>query len=148
MLNNLKSLQKLDKPVRFQLRFDHSSNLSCFKILTDFWKSCITKLLSHKQFKCQENWWISLWVVIDVLLNWKRGRGETEVMLCNIQSTLFIQCCVLHDVCLNKAQQESLKLCGRNEKYLPRMEKLTGVCSLKGSRVILFLFPFSAGIFC
>lgn len=56
--------------------------------------------------------------------------------------------CVLHDMYPNKAQQENLKLCGRNEKYLPRMEKLTGVFSLRGSRVLLFLFPCSAGIFC
>lgn len=65
------------------------------------------------------------------------------VILCNIQST------VLCNVYLNEAQQENLKaFCGRNEKYLPRMEKLTGVWSLRGSRATLFLFPFSADIFC
>lgn len=65
------------------------------------------------------------------------------VILCNIQST------VLCNVYLNEVQQENPKaFCSRNEKYLPRMEKLTGVCSLRGSRVTLFLFPFSADIFC
>lgn len=77
----------------------------------------------------------------------RRGRRVTEVMLCNIQSTLFVLCCVLL-VYLNKVTQECLYVWGRHEKYLPIMEKLTGAGSLRGSRVILFLFPFSAGIFC
>lgn len=117
---------------------DLLSELFQYSELLRSWSNC-----QCKWFKCQENWqigWMSSLIGRD-----RRGGGETEG---DASSQHYLFCVVFCMMCLNEAQQEKLKLCGTNEKYLPRMEKLTGVCSLGGSRVILFLFPFCAGVFC
>lgn len=121
---------------------------SCSNILSS-WEVGVTVSIVRVIYMSREladwfllglKWWISSLIGED-----RRGGGEPEG---DASSQHYLFCVVFCMMCLNKAQQEKLKLCGRNEKYLPRMEKLTGVCSLGDSRVILFLFPFCACIFC
>lgn len=72
---------------------------------------------------------------------------KTGIIAQSVRTGSFLH--VPHNIPSGLQERESLKLyvC-RNEKYLPRMEKLTGSRSLRGSRVTLLLFPFCVGIFC
>ena len=121
-------------------------------VMKDLLRQMILETLSHTNLRwyrdastVSESCQISPCVITHFLLNSQsRGRRETEETFCNVDVIYLVL------MCLNKAQQGNLKLYfkGRNEKYLPRMEKLTGACSLRGSCVKRFFFPFAAGVFC